>query len=119
MQQIATHADIVIYDSPPATTVTDATILAQHVDAVIHVIRAGSTPINHVLHCKTMLTQVGAPIFGTVLNQVRVSDLSQSSYYYYYHYHQEYGDSANGPLWRKLLRGGKKKRDSQSAHVSP
>jgi capsular exopolysaccharide synthesis family protein len=112
MQQIANQADIVIYDSPPAVTVTDAAIIAQRVDAAIQVVWAGHTRISHILRCKAVLGHVGAPILGTVLNQVKLTDLSYSSYYYYYEYHEN-GQTANGSMWRKLLPGGKKKRRSR------
>jgi non-specific protein-tyrosine kinase len=117
MKQLGNQADIVIYDSPPAATVTDATILAQRVDAVIQVVWAGHTRINHILRCKSVLEHVGATILGTVLNQVKTSDLGYSSFYYYYGYYQENGHAANGSLWRKILPGGKKKPRSRSVEM--
>jgi capsular exopolysaccharide synthesis family protein len=113
MSQLEEHADIVIYDSPPAATVTDAAILAQRVDAVLQVVWAGRTRINHILRCKAVLNHVGANILGTVLNQVKIPDLGYYSYYYYYSYYQENGHTSNGSMWKKLLPGRKKKRRSR------
>jgi capsular exopolysaccharide synthesis family protein len=117
MKQLSEQADIVIYDSPPATTVTDAAIIAQRVDAVIQVVWAGHTRINHVLRCKAVLEHVGATILGTVLNQVKTSDLGYPSYYYYYSYDPENGHTTNGSLWKKLLPGRKRKRRYQNAEI--
>jgi capsular exopolysaccharide synthesis family protein len=117
MKRLADQADIVIYDSPPAATVTDATILAQHTDAVIQVVWAGHTRINHILRCKAVLEHVGATMLGTVLNQVKITDLGYSSYYYYYSYYQENGHTTNGASWKKLLPGRKKKRRAQSVEL--
>jgi capsular exopolysaccharide synthesis family protein len=96
MQQLSEHADIVIYDSPPAATVTDAAIIAQHVDTVIQVVRAGQTRIDLVQRCKTVLEQVDAQVLGPVLNQVRDSDLGYYAYYYSYGYYGQNGNGQNG-----------------------
>ncbi len=106
MKQLNEQADIVIYDSPPAATVTDAAILAQHVDAVCQVIWAGKTRINLALRCKSILEQVGARIIGPVLNRVSLSDLGYYSYYYNYgYYHENYdnGHTSNGSPLRYLI----------------
>ncbi len=96
MQQLGEHADIVIYDSPPAATVTDAAIIAQHVDAVMQVVRAGQTRINLVQRCKTVLEQVNAHVLGPVLNQVSEADLGYYAYYYSYGYYGQNGNGQNG-----------------------
>src|SRR5205085_6146404 len=62
MELLAQHADIVIYDSPPAATVTDAVVIASHVDTVLQVVRAGSTRIDLVRRCKAILERGGAHI---------------------------------------------------------
>lgn len=96
MQQLSDAADVVIYDSPPAATVTDAAIIAQHVDAVMQVVRAGQTRINLVQRCKTVLEQVGAHVLGPVLNQVSEADLGYYAYYYSYGYYGQNGNGQNG-----------------------
>jgi hypothetical protein len=70
-----------------------------------------------VLRCKAVLEHVGATILGTVLNQVKISDLGYSSYYYSYSYDPEHGHAMNGSWWRKLLPGRKRKRRYQSAEI--
>jgi capsular exopolysaccharide synthesis family protein len=110
MQQIQGHADIVIYDSPPAATVTDGAIIAQRVDGVIQVIWAGHTRTNLVLRCKAILEQVGAHMIGPVLNQVRVADLGYYYYYYYYGYYNENGQKSSTSWWKKVVPRRKRAR---------
>lgn len=114
MQQITAAADIVIFDSPPAATVTDAAILAQRVDGVLHVVWAGHTRINLVLRCKSVLEQVGARILGPVLNNVSLPDLGYYSYYYNYGYYHVNGNGHNPSLWRKLLPRRRRSKHSRS-----
>jgi polysaccharide biosynthesis transport protein len=96
MGQLGQYADIVIYDSPPAATVTDAAIVAQHVDAVLQVVLAGGTRIDLVQRCKTVLEQVGAHMLGPVLNRVGGSDLGYYAYYYSYGYYGHSNGNGNG-----------------------
>jgi Mrp family chromosome partitioning ATPase len=88
MERLHAHADMVIFDSPPAGIVTDAVIVAPRVDAILHVVRAGYTRIDLIRRCKAMLEQAAGPgkILGPVLNQVRLRDMGSYSYYYYYGY---------------------------------
>jgi Mrp family chromosome partitioning ATPase len=101
MQELAQRADMVIYDAPPAGVVTDPTILATRVDAVLLVINAGTTRRDIILRVRQNLEKVGAKLVMPVLNRVSLRDLQ--GYYYYYHY-QNYGSetkeeasSAGGP----------------------
>lgn len=87
MEQLKDHADIIIYDTPPAATVTDAVVIAQRVDGVIHVVKAGGTRIGVVQRCRALLEQAGAPVLGPVLNMVSQGDLGHYGAYY-----RSYGD---------------------------
>lgn len=61
-------ADIVLFDTPPITAVTDAALLASKVDAALLVIRAGGTRREMALQAKALLEKSHARILGTVLN---------------------------------------------------
>lgn len=82
--------DHIIFDSPPILSVTDPTILASKVDAVILVIQGGKTPRDAAIRGKEKLSLVNAKIIGSTLNDI---DMKQSSYYkyagYYYHHYEE------------------------------
>jgi len=79
--------DIVLVDSPPVVTVTDASLLSTMVDGVLLLVKTASTKIEMVQESKALLERVNAKIIGVILNQV---DANGSNYYYQYYYY--YGD---------------------------
>ncbi|HEY2961140.1 MAG TPA: polysaccharide biosynthesis tyrosine autokinase, partial [Pyrinomonadaceae bacterium] len=83
----------IIIDSPPAISFTDASILSTMVDGVILVVHGGRSSRAVVRRAKQQLLDVGAHIFGVVLNNVRVE--SHDYYYsrYYSHYYESDGES--------------------------
>ncbi|MBM4465834.1 MAG: polysaccharide biosynthesis tyrosine autokinase [Chloroflexi bacterium] len=126
MEQLKEHADVVVYDSPPAATVTDAVVMACRVDGVLQVVWAGGTRRDLVRQGQAVLEKVGARILGAVLNRVNLSDLGYYSYYYYYGYyyrdHHEHESRERSLLrrllpWRRRRRGKRRKseRDSETA----
>jgi len=81
----------IIVDSPPAVSFTDASILSTFVDGVILVIHSGRSSRAVVRRAKQQLLDVGAHIFGIVLNNVK---LDTHGYYYggyYGRYYYKYG----------------------------
>lgn len=87
----------VIVDSPPAISFTDASILSTFVDGVILVVHGGRSSRAVVRRAKQQLQDIGANIFGIVLNNVKIE--SKSSYYYsgYYAGHYDYYGSDEEP----------------------
>lgn len=85
----------IIIDSPPAISFTDASILSTMVDGVMLVVHGGRSSRAVVRRAKQQLLDVGAHIFGVVLNNVKVE--SQDYYYsgYYSHYYSE-GEPGSG-----------------------
>jgi len=79
----------IIVDSPPVISFTDASILATVVDGVILVVHAGRSSRAVVRRAKQQLLDVGARIFGVVLNNVKV----ESHDYYYAGYYSGYYNS--------------------------
>ena len=73
------EADVVIFDSPPAALVADATIMARHVDGVVLVVSAGKTQRDALNIAVMNLKRAGANILGVVLNR---SNETNDSYYY-------------------------------------
>jgi capsular exopolysaccharide synthesis family protein len=104
MELLGRRADVVIYDSPPAATVTDAVVMASRVDAVVQVVQAGGPRRDVVLRAKALLEKVGARLLGPVLNQVNLSDLGYYTYYYYHGYDQEEQEVRPQTAWQRLLR---------------
>jgi capsular exopolysaccharide synthesis family protein len=89
------YAHIVI-DSPPAISFTDASILSTMVDGVILVVHGGRSSRAVVRRAKQQLLDVGAHIFGVVLNNVKVE--THDYYYsrYYSHYYESDADAEQG-----------------------
>jgi len=81
----------VIVDSPPAISFTDASILSTFVDGVILVVHGGRSSRAVVRRAKQQLQDIGAHIFGIVLNNVKI-EKSQDYYYggYYGYYKSSY-----------------------------
>ena len=120
MEQLKEHADVVVYDSPPAATVTDAVVMASQVDAVLQVVLAGRTRRDLVRQGRTVLEKVGGRVLGPVLNRVSLSDLGYYSYYYYYGYyrdgHERESEERSGLrrlLPRRWRRGRRKRRSTE------
>ena len=119
MEQLQAQADIVIYDSPPAATVTDAVILATRVDGVLPVVRAGGTRRDVVRQGKIALEKVDAPILGPVLNRVSLSDLGYYSYYYYHYYGEDGEPTRRSPLRRLLPKRWRRRRRRSEKVTEP
>src|SRR6266436_1895665 len=81
----------IIVDSPPAISFTDASILSTFVDGVILVVHGGRSSRAVVRRAKQQLLDIGANIFGVVLNNVKI-EKTNDYYYggYYGHYKSSY-----------------------------
>lgn len=89
VDQLKELADVIIFDSPPALAVADATILGSLCSGVVLVVDAGRTRSDMVQRGKETLEQVGLKVLGVVLN--RLSTRRAGGYYYYYYYYSHDG----------------------------
>jgi capsular exopolysaccharide synthesis family protein len=78
----------IVIDSPPIASFTDGVLIASMVDGVILVVHSGKSSRNVVRRSKQLLQDVGAKIFGVILNKADVN--SQDNYYYYQSYYSSY-----------------------------
>ena len=81
LEKLAAQADVLILDSPPVLSVTDAAILSRQVDGTLLVIDAGTTRREAVVRSLETLRSVGAHLLGTVLNRAAPP---RTGYYGYY-----------------------------------
>jgi len=87
----------VVVDSPPVSSFTDGVLISSMVDGVLLVVHGGKSSRHIVKRSRQLLHDVGAKIFGVVLNNVNV----QAHDYYYYqryygsHYYKNDGDEEN------------------------
>lgn len=75
--------DVIICDSPPIMTVTDALILSKVVEGTIVVTRVGKTTYESVRRGLKSMKDIKAHVIGIVINAF---DAEKSSYYYYRSY---------------------------------
>lgn len=118
MAKLGEEADIVIYDTPPAATVTDAVLIAPLVDGAIQIVNARGPRIDMVLRTKDFLERAGARIIGPVLNRVSLNDLGYYANYYYYgsYYNSEHEKQQRGKRkwpWQRTKRTKKRRHKSR------
>lgn len=75
----------VVVDSPPIASFTDGVLIASMVDGVILVVNSGRSSRQVVRRSRQLLLDIGAKVFGVVLNNVDLR--SQDNYYYYQSYY--------------------------------
>jgi capsular exopolysaccharide synthesis family protein len=87
LQASYTH---VVIDSPPVSSFTDGVLISTMVDGVLLVVHGGRSSRHIVRRSKQLLKDVGAKIFGVVLNNV---NLQSHDYYYYQNYYSQKYDA--------------------------
>jgi succinoglycan biosynthesis transport protein ExoP len=89
LETMGQRFDHIIIDSPPAISFTDAAILSTLVDGVLMVVREGKSSRKVVRRVKQQLTDIGAHIYGIVLNDAKAD---RPEYYddYYASYYRTY-----------------------------
>ena len=87
--------DVILFDSPPIAAVTDATSLAQNLDSMVIVVKAGFTPKESLFRALSALDKVQTPLSGIVLNSVSKTNTYDTYYYYYQQNYHYYGASEN------------------------
>jgi capsular exopolysaccharide synthesis family protein len=90
LEKAASLYDYILIDSPPILAVTDASIIASKVGAVIAVVRSRNTTRNALYALIQALRRSQAPLVTFVLNAVRYP--AQDGFYQYYNYSRRKGD---------------------------
>ena len=95
----------VIIDSPPAISFTDAAILSTLVDGVVLVAMAGKSSVHLMRRFKQRLGNIGARIYGVVLNGIKANS-TEYGYYgygYTYNYYAPENDDDSTPLMEETI----------------
>jgi capsular exopolysaccharide synthesis family protein len=87
MSVLQQHFDHVVVDSPPVSSFTDGVLISTMVDGVLLVVHGGKSSRHIVRRSKQLLQDVGAKIFGVVLNNI---EIQSHDYYYYQRYSDKY-----------------------------
>lgn len=92
LQQMKEKFDYVIFDAPPVSLVTDASVLGRIADGVILVVRSRYASKDTVMQAKQKLCNVGIKIFGVVLTRFDEKKIRGKSGYSYSYYYKYYGE---------------------------
>ena len=80
LRALRTEAAVVLIDTPPLLAVTDPAVLAGLVDAVVLLSRIRVSTRRQVRRSVQLMSQMGAPLVGAVLNSA-----TESGHAYYHH----------------------------------
>lgn len=93
----------VIIDSPPAISFTDAAILSTLVDGVVIVAMAGKSSLHLMRRFKHRLGNIGARIYGVVLNGIKSGSMEYEYYGTgYYEYYAKSDADTSTPLMEEV-----------------
>ena len=94
LEAATTDFDLLLLDSPPIVSVSDALALCAITDGVVLVIRVGRIPHEVVRRAVMQIESVKGRILGVLMNHV---NLKRDGYYYdYYRYYHAYYSPASG-----------------------
>lgn len=113
--------DHVIFDTPPLINATDGTIVTQHADGIVLVVRSFRTDVDFVVRARDMLNNAQANVLGVVLNNADVSRDGYYGYggkYYHTYYSWNYYSSDKTKTVRKRQRRGSGRKPEQRASTT-
>jgi succinoglycan biosynthesis transport protein ExoP len=109
LDMLGQECDMILIDTPPVLTVTDAAALAPCVDGVVLVAKPGKTRLRDFQQALEQLRIGGARVLGVVLNEVEPRSRKYGYYYnrYYSKYAYYYGEAGkkrrtSEPIGRKV-----------------
>lgn len=105
IEELKQEFDIILFDSPPLLSITDASLLAPKVDGVILCYEIGRTARGALLRAKNQLELVGANISGLVLNHIAPQTETIESYPYYSRYKYTYSQESEQAKESKVKAG--------------
>jgi capsular exopolysaccharide synthesis family protein len=80
LEELGRHFDRIVLDSAPINAVSDAQLIARHVQSICLVVRAVKTPAAAITRACALLSQAGISPEGIVFNRMPTG--SHDSYYY-------------------------------------
>jgi capsular exopolysaccharide synthesis family protein len=99
LEELCLRFKHVIIDSPPAISFTDAAILSTLVDGVVLVAMANKSSIHLMRQFKQRVHNMGARIYGVVLNGIRSGSVEYDYYGTgYYHYYSRSSEDTSTPF---------------------
>ncbi len=108
------YYDLIVVDAPPVIPVSDPMLLAQEVDGVLLVVKAGATHREVVKRATEILRSQSRKLFGVVMNNM---DGYLPQYYDYNSYGYDYSPRPQDINKPKHVRGGRDKDISGENHA--
>jgi capsular exopolysaccharide synthesis family protein len=90
IHEMRKHYDMIIIDTPPIMTVTDAALVGQKADTTVYIARWSSTAHEVIGEGIKKLQKFNIKLAGLVLTQVDLTDHRQYGYDDYSHYYGKY-----------------------------
>jgi capsular exopolysaccharide synthesis family protein len=98
LEELSAKYKHVIIDSPPAISFTDAAIISTLVDGVVLVAMANKSSMHLMRQFKQRVHNMGARIYGVVLNGIRAGSVEYDYYGSgYYHYYSRSSEDTSTP----------------------
>lgn len=72
IESLKEQFDVIIFDTPPTTLVSDAEIISSYIDAAFIVVRQDIAPVPEINDMIDMLNQSGTSVEGCIFNDVHV-----------------------------------------------
>ena len=114
LDQLNQVFDVILIDTPPLLSVTDASALAPAMDGVILVVKPGVTKLSALQQSLEQLRAVGAHVLGVVLNEVQPNSRKYGYYYNrYYSKYSHYYEQKSGTKQKKVKETAKSKPASE------
>lgn len=86
IQEARSHYDFVIYDTPPVSIISDASILIAQLDGAILSLRCGASNAHVIGRTLSLIRESKVKLIGAILNGVEKADPSSYSAYYSKYY---------------------------------
>ena len=83
------HYDMIVYDTPPVTIISDAAIVMSHLDGCMLSIRSGFTTGRILNRALSLIQESKARLIGVVLNGVVMQDATSYNKYYKKYYRKK------------------------------
>lgn len=111
LEAVKNEYDVILIDSPPAGTITDAAVLSTIADGVMLLVSSGKASIESVKRAQESLQKVNANIIGAILNNVRIDN---NDYYYKYYSLEDNAKEKKKHKKKKKPRNKKKNKDDKN-----
>ncbi len=86
IQETRKRFDMIVYDTPPVTIISDAAIVMSHLDGCLLSIRCGFTTGRILTRALTLIKESKSRLIGVVLNGVIMQDATSYNKYYKKYY---------------------------------